>query len=456
MMKSKNEVPPLRREVDENKGNDSNIQTSEEVYEEKEDPPHLPPSHLETEGNDESNFRVNFPTTDDESIPTDEENQVTFLNKTNNNKCLTAGGDGSRNVLNSTYDMSSDEDDCFPFDNKEEVMVVAVMANEATTALTSGGAGSGHSSCTNKPGHETFDNLTQRQKLVGGIVAMAVGLSTIIIGVTVSKKENERRASELLIYMESMPTTSPSNMPSVSLAPTVSAHPTSPPSVEPTLYPTISFQPSSRPSTMPSISVVPTANPSISTVPTLTSKPTTTPTQQPTSVMSRLKLYWEPGYLWQNVNTEMFFCMECSNSNNACYQGDIIIINTCDATASHQLFTIVGKTIRPAYDHDLCFTVMGYGRDIDNDGDPITRAIELQQCGDVNVFGGNDGEGSSSTNNVMQQFTGYNSSGKFEFSVDDMPERCLAQAHHPKVGEKIHTKLCTDSREDTTSYYITY
>ena len=81
-MESKNEEnePRLCREVNENKGNDSNIQTSEEVYEEKEDHPHLPPSHQETEGNDESNFRVNFPTTDDESIPTDEENQVT-LNK---------------------------------------------------------------------------------------------------------------------------------------------------------------------------------------------------------------------------------------------------------------------------------------------------------------------------------------------------------------------------------------
>ena len=435
-----NEPRLLQTEDDENKGID--IEALEETNEEVEDPPLLP-LDAETFISDQTIFRANFPTTDDdESIPTDEENQVTL----NDIKCPTTG-------VNETYDMSSDEDDCFPFDKNEE-MVVAVMTNEATTALTSDKLltpDSAHALCTSS-GHDT---LTQRQKLVGGILA-TVALSTIIIGVTVSKKENKRRANELLIYMESMPTTSPSTMPSLSLIPTGSAHPTLLPSVEPTVYPTISFQPSSRPSTMPSISVVPTSNPSTSMIPTVTMTPTTTPTQQPTSSMSRLKLYWEPGYLWQNVNTEMFFCMECSNRNNACYEDDIIIINTCDTTASHQLFTIVGKTIRPAYDHNLCFTVMGYGRDIDTDGDPITQAIELQQCDDDdsesnNVFG------SGGTNNIMQQFTGYNSNGmKFEFSVDDKPERCLAQAHHPKVGEKIHTKPCTDSRADTTSYYITY
>jgi hypothetical protein len=429
-----NEPRRLQTEDDENKGGD--IEALKETNEEVEDPPLLP---LDTETfiSDQTIFRANFPSiTDNESIPTDEENQVTMKDI----KCPTTG-------VNETYCMSSDEDDNI---DKEEMMMVAVMANGATTALTSDKLltpDSGHPLCTSS-GH---DNLTKCEKLVGGILA-TVALSTIIIGVTVSKKENERRANESLVYMESLPTTSPSTMPSISLIPTISAHPTF--SVEPTFYPTISFQPSYRPSTMPSISVVPTSNPSTSIVPTVTMTPTTTPTQQPTSSMSRLKLYWEPGYLWQNVNTEMFFCMECSNRNNICSEDDIIMINTCDTTASHQLFTIVGKTIRPAYDLNLCFTVMGYGRDIDTDGDPIPQAIELQQCDDDsesnNVFG--DG-----TMNIMQQFTGYNSNGmKFEFSVDDKPERCLAQAHHPKVGEKIHTKLCTDSRADTTSYYITY
>lgn len=334
MMEIKNEEnePPLRREDDENK-------------EEAEDAPHLPPSHLEMEGNDQSIFRVNFPATDDESIPTDEENEV-IVSK--NNNIGPKGYDDSHNTLNQTYDMSSDEDDYFPLDKKEEeevVAVMAVMANEATTA-SDGSLTAGGSVHPSKPGHETFDNFTQRQKLVGGILA-TIALSTIIIGVTIFKKENERKVHELLLHMESMPTTSPSNMPSLSLIPTGSAHPTSRPSIEPTLYPTISLQPFPRPSTMPSISIVPTISPSISFVPTKTSKPTTTPTQQPTSSKSRLKLYWQPGYLWQNINTEMFFCMECSNSNNACYQNDIIIINTCDTTASHQSFTIVGKTIRP-------------------------------------------------------------------------------------------------------------
>lgn len=300
MMEIKNEEnePPLRREDDENK-------------KEVEDPPHLPPFHLETEGNDQSSFRVDFPTTDDESIPTDEENQV-IMSK--NNIIGPTGYDGyddSHDTLNQTYDMSSDEDECFPFDKKEEVVVVAVMANEATTA-SDGSLTAGGSVHPSNPGHETFDNLTQRQKLLGGILA-TIALSTIIIGVTVSKKENERKANELLLYMESMPSTSPSNMPSLSLIPTGSAHPTSRPSVEPTLYPTISFQPLPRPSTMPSTSIVPTISPSISFVPTITSTPTPIPTQQPTSSMSRIKLYWEPGYLWQNVNTEMLFCMECSN-----------------------------------------------------------------------------------------------------------------------------------------------
>jgi hypothetical protein len=38
--------------------------------------------------------------------------------------------------------------------------------------------------------------------------------------------------------------------------------------------------------------------------------------------------------------------------------------------------TVIGNTVRPTHDQSLRFTIMGYDRAIDTDGDPITTPKE--------------------------------------------------------------------------------
>jgi len=131
---------------------------------------------------------------------------------------------------------------------------------------------------------------------------------------------------------------------------------------------------------------------------------------------------------------------ECESSGD-CNIGDLIRIKDCDDTARDQQFNAVGQTIRPAIDQTLCFTIMGYGRGEDTDGETITTPIQLQLCEE------NDGN---------QQFVGFKSAGKFELSPLENPQRCLGQLHHPKLYEKIYPRLCTYGRKDDTSNWITY
>ncbi|KAL3816444.1 hypothetical protein ACHAXA_001026 [Cyclostephanos tholiformis] len=171
------------------------------------------------------------------------------------------------------------------------------------------------------------------------------------------------------------------------------------------------------------------------------------PTRRPTAITPpstsqstfRLKLYWQEGFYWQGNDEDPVYCMECSSSND-CKVGNEIIIKHC-SSARDQKFTEVGGTIRPAMDTTLCFTVMGYGRAEDNDGDPITEPIQLQSC---------DGDNSN------QKFVGFRNSGRFELGPIGHTDRCLGQAHHPKSYEMIHPKSCATGRIDTTSYWITY
>ena len=117
-------------------------------------------------------------------------------------------------------------------------------------------------------------------------------------------------------------------------------------------------------------------------------------------------------------------------------------VKECSTTAKDQRFIAIDNTIRPYYDQSLCFTVVGYGGDVDTDGDYIPRAIEIQRC-EV------DDENQEF---LIRSFIG----SSFEISPVKRPDKCLASAHHPKLYEKIHPKGCLDSRGDTTSSWVTF
>jgi hypothetical protein len=136
-----------------------------------------------------------------------------------------------------------------------------------------------------------------------------------------------------------------------------------------------------------------------------------------------------------------FYCStECSGTDG-CYVGNNLYQKQCNDQSIDQLFTVVGNTIRSTFDQSLCFTVMGYDRAIDTDGDPITTPIELQLCNE---------------NNSLQQFVGYNSSGKFELNPINRTDRCLTAHHFPKSYEMIYPRDCINARIDHSSSYIAF
>jgi hypothetical protein len=131
---------------------------------------------------------------------------------------------------------------------------------------------------------------------------------------------------------------------------------------------------------------------------------------------------------------------ECSGTDG-CYVGNNVYQKQCNNESIDQLFTVVGNTIRSTFDPSLCFTVMGYHRAIDTDGDPITTPIELQLCDE---------------NNSLQQFVGYKSSGMFELNPIHRTDRCLTAHHFPKSYEMIYPRDCINARIDHSSSYIAF
>jgi hypothetical protein len=71
------------------------------------------------------------------------------------------------------------------------------------------------------------------------------------------------------------------------------------------LSPSISMVPSSAPSKQPS--ATPSSLPS--DAPTLSLEPTFQPVSS--DFRFKLRLYWQPGYFWQEDTSERYWCMEC-------------------------------------------------------------------------------------------------------------------------------------------------
>jgi hypothetical protein len=164
--------------------------------------------------------------------------------------------------------------------------------------------------------------------------------------------------------------------------------------------------------------------------------PTPAPTENPTLSPSvfrsfRLRLYWEEGYYWQEERRETFWCMECGE----CQENDSIYIKWC-SDSSRQQFTKVGDTIRPSSDPSLCFTMTGTRSE--------SRPIRLWPC--IDERSGSDD----------QRYEGFHASERFELHPLGDTSLCLSQAHHPKDDERVWPDSCTTTRDDTTSYWITF
>jgi hypothetical protein len=142
-----------------------------------------------------------------------------------------------------------------------------------------------------------------------------------------------------------------------------------------------------------------------------------------------MKMYWQPGYCWQEEWDERFWCMECSGSK--CNENDFLEIQKCDRNSRQQFNWIPtngGGRLKVA-NSNLCYERTD------------TNTFRLKTC-------------STSSRQVL---VGFNANRPFELyprGFED--EKCLTNRHHPKPSEVIHTEWCRLPRSSDTSKWQVY
>ena len=176
-----------------------------------------------------------------------------------------------------------------------------------------------------------------------------------------------------------------------------------------------------------------------------TAAPTFTPIPGGSPV-SRIKLYWQTGYMWQDSFSEKRYCLQCRNWRDAlvetCKVGDKIEIEDCGRSIRQKFVRVESdKTIRPAMSPGLCISHQNHADDIYLD------ALSINYC-----------DGSK-----QQQFcivgTPWQKNGKFEIRTTLKSNRqptCLTNPHHPRRKENIIPQRCDRARAHETSSWTLY
>jgi len=203
----------------------------------------------------------------------------------------------------------------------------------------------------------------------------------------------------------------------------------------------------------PEFTYQPTPRPTRRPTPRPTRKPTRTPTASPTFTpipggepVSRIRMYWQWGYTWQEKYTEEKYCLQCRNPGwdprKGCQVGMKIEIDDCSTSHKQKFVRVNGdKTIRPVMSPDLCISHQNHADDI------LLDTLSLEYC--------NGGK--------QQQFdivgTPWQKWGKFEIRTSLTSQRqptCLTNAHHPRRYENIFPQRCDRAREHQTSSWTLY
>jgi len=202
----------------------------------------------------------------------------------------------------------------------------------------------------------------------------------------------------------------------------------------------------------PEYTYEPTPRPTRRPTPRPTRKPTRYPTAAPTftpipggSPVSRIKMYWQFGYNWQESYTEKKYCMQCRNRKGApeaCDVGMKIELYDCNRSHRQKFVRVEGdNSIRPAMSPHLCMSHQNRADDIYLD------TLTLEYC--------NGGK--------QQQFwivgTPWQENGKFEIRTNLISNRnptCLTNPHHPRRKENIIPQRCDRARDHLTSSWTLY
>lgn len=218
-----------------------------------------------------------------------------------------------------------------------------------------------------------------------------------------------------------VPTQPPFTIPTQPPVPIPTNPPTDPPTTPaPTKYPTPVPTP-----------VIPYRNPTTE-VPTKAPSPAPTPHQMTPYHDTRIRLYWEEGYTWQESTSEKFWCMmydyRGKPGTGRCWHGekvqpcsrDEVYIATCN-NDKRQRFSIIWINleevlIKVARDN-RCFQRNGY-------------KIQLREC---------DAE-----NDLQRWFSprGAFFQRRFEIAPVSLSQYCTTQEHHPKHGEVVELVPC--------------
>lgn len=269
------------------------------------------------------------------------------------------------------------------------------------------------------------------------------------------------RGANLPLVVSLAPTSAPS------LRPSVSPSESNQPSMLPSSNPTTSTSPSVHPSLIPSKSVQPTESflPTQSNVPTFSSKPSysTSPSDLPSTNPSysptikptylnqfRLRLYWKPGYYWQESYEEKWWCMACATCDKnlftascdlqeVCQEGMMLGLVDCEPgkgvniravefAIRHNLFDKYSGDMILIHQTDLCITRK-------------KRELYIEKC----------------TGEKGQRWNGFHPEKEFELQpVGRKDDKCLTNHHHPKRGERIFAEKCETARKTKTSLWIAY
>jgi hypothetical protein len=254
-----------------------------------------------------------------------------------------------------------------------------------------------------------------------------------------------------------LPSSIPSLAPTISMAPTRTVAPSNVPSDIPTPFP--SYEPSEAPpSASPTISPMPSAAPSISAAPTSRFRPIDPSTK------FTLRMHWEEEYMWQDDPNEMFWCWECtecalnydvldagvgcsdSNSDDpSCEREDQIWLQRCNGhgsstgNAEFQLWQHDTYDIIRVADTDLCLTR------INKEPDYIYRYLYIDVCSALNL--------QQRWNKIPDLFGKPFDLRPDVIAFEDNVDRCVTQLHHPKAGEVLHMRECTDAYGYNTALY---
>lgn len=149
----------------------------------------------------------------------------------------------------------------------------------------------------------------------------------------------------------------------------------------------------------------------------------------------RLKMYWEPGYDWQEIFWEEEWCFECFNRYQSCGVEEMVYIQTCQDHATYFKFKELSSDFRTTMlqiaTTNLCLELDG------------EREIKIRPCN-------------------VQRSQQYFSSGD-RFFTDDYFEiqtvsrsGCLTQEHDPKPNERVYRQSCERPRRDHTNFWQKY